>query len=117
MKKGDIVRITTPGGGGWGDPLKRDPEAVRLDVHRALVSPESARDDYGVVLVDSDDPRHPIAVDTEATADRRRELAANRAPLKLIDRGEAFNKMVEEGLIEVSDYDDLAYDENGNPVG
>jgi N-methylhydantoinase B len=117
VKKGDIVRITTPGGGGWGDPLKRDPEAVRLDVQRALVSPESARDEYGVVLVDSDNPRHPLAVDAEATADRRQELAANRAPLKLIERGEAFNKMVEEGLIEVSDYDDLAYDENGNPVG
>ena len=39
------------------------------------------------------------------------------ARVKLIERGEAFNKMVEEGLIEVSDFDDLAYDETGNPVG
>jgi N-methylhydantoinase B len=117
VKKGDVVRITTPGGGGWGDPLKRDPEAVCLDVHRQLVSQDSARDDYGVALLTTDNPRHPFAVDVDATTERRRELAANRPPLRLIDRGPAFNKMVAEGRIEVSDFDDLAFDENGNPVG
>jgi N-methylhydantoinase B len=117
VKKGDLVRITTPGGGGWGDPLKRDPEAVRLDVNRGLVSAESAMVDYGVVLVEVDNPRFPYALDAEATLSRRAELAANRPPLKLIDRGPAFNKMVEAGQITVSDYHDLAFDEDGNQVG
>lgn len=117
VKKGDVVRITTPGGGGWGDPLKRDPEAVCLDVNRGLVSSDRARDDYGVVLVDSDSPRFPLAVDAEATEARRREMAAVRPPLKLIDRGAAVNKLIEEGKITVTDYDELAYDENGNRVG
>ncbi len=117
VKKGDVVRITTPGGGGWGDPLKRDPEAVCLDVHRGLVSAENARDDYGVVLFEVDNPRHPLAVDVEATAARRREIATNRSPLKLIDRGPAVNKLIEAGKITVTDYDELAFDENGGQVG
>jgi N-methylhydantoinase B len=117
VKKGDVVRITTPGGGGWGDPLERSPEAVCLDVQRQLVSRASAADDYGVVLVDADDPRHPLTVDETATAELRARMRTNRPPLKLIDRGPAFNKMVEDGLITVSDFDDLAFDDEGNQVG
>jgi N-methylhydantoinase B len=44
------VIVRTGGGGGWGDPLEREPERVRYDVIEEYVSPESARDDYGVVL-------------------------------------------------------------------
>jgi N-methylhydantoinase B len=39
-----------PGGGGFGDPLERDPDLVRADVLNELVSLEGARDHYGVVL-------------------------------------------------------------------
>ena len=42
--------VRTGGGGGWGDPLERDAEAVRHDVREELVSTEVARRDYGVVL-------------------------------------------------------------------
>ena len=38
------------GGGGYGDPLERDPEAVRADVREGFVSAERAREGYGVVL-------------------------------------------------------------------
>ncbi|WP_428103149.1 hydantoinase B/oxoprolinase family protein [Candidatus Rariloculus sp.] len=44
------VAYMTAGGGGWGDPLDRDPERILRDVREAYVSAESARDDYGVVL-------------------------------------------------------------------
>lgn len=44
------VIVCTGGGGGWGNPLDRDPELVRHDVAEELISPESARNDYGVVL-------------------------------------------------------------------
>ena len=48
---GDQVIVTeTPGGGGWGNPGQRDPEAVRLDVLEGLVSPARAREVYGVVI-------------------------------------------------------------------
>jgi N-methylhydantoinase B len=47
---GTLLRLRTTGGGGWGDPFERDPELVRLDVVRGLVSQESAERDYGVVV-------------------------------------------------------------------
>lgn len=50
MKAGERVRIEQTGGGGWGDPKKRDPEAVLRDVDDGFVSLESARRDYGVLI-------------------------------------------------------------------
>jgi N-methylhydantoinase B len=50
VEPGDAIIIAAGGGGGFGDPLERDPEAVRLDVIRLYVSPEKARDVHGVVL-------------------------------------------------------------------
>lgn len=47
---GDVVRVTMPSGGGFGDPLTRDPEHVRRDVEEELLTPEAAERDYGVVL-------------------------------------------------------------------
>src|SRR5262249_26829966 len=47
---GQVVRVVTTGGGGWGDPLEREPELVARDVSEGRVSYEAARDDYGVVL-------------------------------------------------------------------
>jgi N-methylhydantoinase B len=42
------IRIDSAGGGGWGDPRERDPEAVRRDVADGIVSPDAARETYGV---------------------------------------------------------------------
>ncbi|MEE2805453.1 MAG: hydantoinase B/oxoprolinase family protein [Pseudomonadota bacterium] len=50
LKEGDVFRHELPGGGGWGDPMKRDPDKVLMDVRNEFVSIESARDDYGVVI-------------------------------------------------------------------
>ncbi|HZU88955.1 MAG TPA: hydantoinase B/oxoprolinase family protein, partial [Stellaceae bacterium] len=47
---GDFIRLELPGGGGFGDPVLRDPEQVALDVADGLVSPEAAREIYRVVL-------------------------------------------------------------------
>ena len=104
VKAGDVVRVLTPGGGGWGDPLQRDPEAVRLDVLRGIVSAQSAADDYGVVVAE----RTPgltrlVDLDEEATAARRDELRATRAPLRLINRGPYAEAKRAEGLIDFQD--------------
>jgi N-methylhydantoinase B len=48
LKKGDVVRTMTGGGGGFGDPRERDPEAVRRDLRDGMVSPDTAREVYGV---------------------------------------------------------------------
>ena len=79
LKKGDLVRIMTPGGGGWGSPLLRNAEQVRDDVLDGFISAGSANDDYGVVL--SDDL---WSVDAGATAARRRTLG--REPQGLFHR-------------------------------
>jgi N-methylhydantoinase B len=64
------VIVRTGGGGGWGDPLTRDAEAVRGDVIEELIVRESARDDYGVVLGDD------LTVDGAATAKLREAMRA-----------------------------------------
>jgi N-methylhydantoinase B len=50
LKAGDRVRMSTGGGGGYGDPRERPVELVERDVVRGFVSIDSARDDYGVVI-------------------------------------------------------------------
>jgi len=73
FKRGDSYRSVLAGGGGWGDPLDRDPEAVLDDVRNEKVSPESAQRDYGVVL-----NRAPLAVDHAATRELRQRRRAER---------------------------------------
>ncbi len=50
LQDGEAYTAECPGAGGWGNPLERDPEAVLNDVLDGYVSPEKARDEYGVVL-------------------------------------------------------------------
>jgi len=50
LQTGDRVRMSTGGGGGYGDPRRRANELVLRDVTRGFVSLESARDDYGVMF-------------------------------------------------------------------
>jgi N-methylhydantoinase B len=105
VKAGDVVRILTPGGGGWGDPLSRLPEMVRLDVSRRIVSVECAERHYGVALERIDDPERVFEVDEERTRVLRAGRRANRPPLKMINRGEYAERLIEEGRITVSDPD------------
>jgi N-methylhydantoinase B len=50
LREGDVFRLDTPGGGGYGDPLARDPDAVLADVREGVVSAHAASEAYGVVL-------------------------------------------------------------------
>jgi N-methylhydantoinase B len=58
----DVI-VRTSGGGGWGDPLEREPVRVQADVIDGLVSVDAAREHYGVVL----DAKN-FALDMEATS-------------------------------------------------
>jgi N-methylhydantoinase B len=64
LDPGDVVRITAPGGGGYGDPFERDPDLVLGDVLNGFVDAEEAAETYGVILTER-------AVDAAATAARR----------------------------------------------
>lgn len=70
------LRFQTGGGGGWGDPLARDPERVKLDVRDEYITIAGAYRDYGVVIGGDpiSDPEN-LSVDLAATAERRRVLA------------------------------------------
>ena len=80
VKEGDLLHFITWGGGGWGDPLERDPQAIALEIRQGLVSSEGARA-YGVVA--SEDG----AVDESATANLRSEMKAARGDVALFNYG------------------------------
>ena len=70
LKQGQRLRLETPGGGGWGNPLDRTPEQVARDVRQGFVSPAAARASYGVA-VDAQG-----GVDAAATATLRKAMAS-----------------------------------------
>jgi N-methylhydantoinase B len=85
IRAGDVVVMQSAGGGGFGDPLARDPERVRRDVLGGYVSPERAGEGYGVVLTPSG------AVDAIATVAARARLAATRRRFPIVaDEREAY---------------------------
>jgi N-methylhydantoinase B len=73
LHKGESLHVDTPGGGGYGDPLERDPEAVRQDVYDRRVTVLMARQQYGVVLQEPG-----LSVDQETTQRLRTTLRAQR---------------------------------------
>ncbi len=75
LEAGDQLVYDFGGGGGWGDPLQRDPERVLNDVWDEYVSVDGARRDYGVVITGTLEGMD-LAVDDEATSTVRSELAA-----------------------------------------
>jgi N-methylhydantoinase B len=67
---GDTVTCYMAGGGGYGDPFLRDPEAVKQDVLLGLVSIENAQKEYGVIFIDS----KSFEIDYQLTASLRMKL-------------------------------------------
>lgn len=78
IRPGDVFSRPTAGGGGYGDPLERDPAAVREDVADDYVSLERARKDYGVVLRTVDADLAEYEVDEAATEQERARIRAAR---------------------------------------
>ena len=73
LRKGDVFRHITPGGGGYGNPLGREPAKVLDDVLDEKLTPDYAAREYGVII----DPRG--VVDEEATRRLRRIREEARA--------------------------------------
>jgi N-methylhydantoinase B len=71
LEEGDLLVSVVNGGGGFGDPVRRDAELVARDVRHGLVSDEVARSVYGVAVA-------PGGVDPEATAALRDGIRATR---------------------------------------
>ena len=78
---GDVLRIGTPGGGGYGDPLERDPRDVARDIGRGIITRQYALEHFGVSV----DNR--FAVDEVATGKQRAEMRAGCGSLCDFDFG------------------------------
>jgi N-methylhydantoinase B/oxoprolinase/acetone carboxylase alpha subunit len=78
LHRGEWIKGWEAGGGGYGDPLDREPERVRVDVVERWVSREAARDVYGVVLSGEDEE---MTVDADATKSLRSGLRAQRSSI------------------------------------
>lgn len=72
LRRGDVVRMETAGGGGWGDPLKRNPETVLADIRLGHLKPKQAEGRFGVVIDASG------GLDQMATLERREALLESR---------------------------------------
>jgi N-methylhydantoinase B len=88
---GTLVRVETTGGGGWGDPLDREPARVVLDVVQGKISARAAREEYGVVLTDAShgETGHDVA----ATASLRQQLRGARGRPPFFDRGPGYRRL------------------------
>jgi N-methylhydantoinase B len=76
LQADDVLLMESSGGGGFGDPLTRDPAAVAKDLAEGYVTPTAAERDYGVIWRDG-------AVDAAATRARRETLRAARPRVRL----------------------------------
>tara|TARA_Y100001970_G_scaffold45236_1_gene56777 strand:- start:82030 stop:83952 length:1923 start_codon:yes stop_codon:yes gene_type:complete len=87
-----VVRIVTTGGGGWGDPLRRDVDAVCYDVECGLVTTGSAKSDYGVVL-EPEESGYKYKVNVTETQKLRDAMRKSRGEVPMFDRGDYFRKV------------------------
>jgi len=87
---GDLLHFVTWGGGGWGDPLLRDPGLVLKEVVQGLVTIQGARQ-YGVVI--TGEPEGALELDDAATAALRETLRAAGGVEGLFDRGGSIEEL------------------------
>jgi N-methylhydantoinase B len=91
VQAGEVIRIRTTGGGGWGDPLVRPYQEVMRDIRWRKVSITGAADDYGVVAVGQADD---VVVDEAASeALRARLRSARTGDEPFFDRGPGYARL------------------------
>lgn len=91
------VRVVTTGGGGWGDPLDREIDLVVYDLQCGLITEQSARDEYGVVVRLEG---RKWKADREKTEAHRLSVREQRGALPMFDRGTAFDAMKKTGKVK-----------------
>ena len=98
-KDGELYMISQGAGGGYGDPLERDPESVVKDAELNRISPHVARDVFGVVY-----DEQTFRLDAAATTQARAEARAAR-----LKRGRPYAEFVEEWVTDEPPADLLYY--------
>ena len=102
IKSGDRFTRPTAGGGGYGDPMERDPERVLQDVIDEYVSVRRAKLDYGVVIKVIDADMLDYEIDMEATEKARAHIRENRVGWARMDP-EKVSQMYKNGEIDEMD--------------
>ena len=92
VKAGQVIRIRTTGGGGWGDPLTRPYAEVERDLRWGKVSFAGAREAYGVVASGTKDE---VSIDADASDALRAELREARGAEPFFDRGPGYATLAE----------------------
>ena len=93
VRAGEVIRIRTTGGGGWGDPLERPYDEVERDVRWGKVSIAGALRDYGVVVTGTEDEP---AVDAESSDAERADRASRRTGEEpFFDRGPGYARLAD----------------------
>lgn len=95
VEANDILHFITWGGGGWGDPLDRDPELVGKEIRQGLVTVKGA-ESYGVVADDNG------VVDENATSKLREKMQAERPALEVFNFGPGLDALRENCEAETS---------------
>lgn len=88
VKAGEVIRIRTTGGGGWGDPLTRPYEEVERDLRWGKVTFAGALNDYGVLA--SGDKDHPVIDEAASDAERAQRQALKTGEEPFFDRGAGY---------------------------
>ncbi len=86
LAKGDVFEMFCASGGGYGDPLDRDAEAVHRDLQEDRLESAIASEVYGVVLTDAGD-LDLAATELRREAMRRERLSSSRQPVRRVDPG------------------------------
>jgi N-methylhydantoinase B len=79
LRNGDRIRVASPGGGGFGDPLTRDLALVEQDLNLGYISRGTAEETYGVVIAEAvqEGARERFRLDPAASEERRRSRRGN----------------------------------------
>lgn len=104
VRAGEVIRIRTTGGGGWGDPLDRPYDEVLRDVRWGKVSVAGARDDYGVVVTTDGDGPQVDAAASDALRAQRRTARERDGAAPFFDRGPGYARLAPDGATS-SPYD------------
>jgi N-methylhydantoinase B len=96
VRAGEVIRIRTTGGGGWGDPLERPYDEVERDLRWGKVSYLGARRDYGVVAA-ADAGGEPLLDEAASESLRLRRRADQAEQRPFVDRGPGYARLAPDG--------------------
>jgi N-methylhydantoinase B len=111
VKQFDIILFRWGAGGGYGDPLDRDPEAVLKDIRMNSISQKTAEVLYGVVLKQGE-----MAIDLEATREKRERIREERLALRKDQSQKVISPKINRKIMRFHEYLEMVERDSGERV-